>query len=126
MLLTGLPTAAIAEGAGRCYPPPCGQPENGMLSGPGPAGPALAVAEDAAPADDRSPVPFVTIGLLAVSASFAVVVLRRRSNILRRSKVASPRPRWTGPDSRLRPAQTPTSAPDLGRDGRVRPDGVTI
>ena len=116
VLLTGFPAAANADGPGRCYPPPCSaQPSDGAAAGPDPAMPSP-VAAGTATADDRSPAPYVGIGLSAVIGSLAAVALRRRANIVRRSHVRPARPVRTVPaDARRgRPVRR---SPDVARDG---------
>ena len=83
--------AAAAQAVGRCYPPPCAVeasawPDPSALSatsGPTPAGTGATGTTG-----DRSPVPVVATGLVAVLGSLTVVGLRRRSHILRRSSTS--------------------------------------
>lgn len=78
-------TSAGAQTTPRCYPPPC-------ASAAAAATATLAPASDPPPvvglvpsgAADRSPVPFVAAGLVAVTGSLTVVALRRRQQIGRR------------------------------------------
>lgn len=87
LLVMPLPRA-VAEGSGSCYPPPCtggaaaGANPIGTSPGPGPS-PVVGAGGAAAPAD-RSPVPFVLLGLLSVTGFLAVVASRRRYHISRR------------------------------------------
>ena len=89
-LLLGMPaSAASAEAAGRCYPPPCAV-EGGAPADP--SGPTPVVGARALSAE-RSAAPLVLVGLAAVMGSLTVVGLRRRTHILRRSPpVLAPRP----------------------------------
>ena len=81
---------AAAQDRGRCYPPPCAteapQPVNAVL------GPAPVAGGPATDPDHRSPVPFVAMGLLAVTGSLTVVGVRRRNHIVRRNAPAHPAP----------------------------------
>jgi hypothetical protein len=102
-----LASPARADGPGRCYPPPCavGLTQNAAVAQGLSAGPVVVPGSTEAAAGRGSPVPDVTIGLIAVVGSLSVVGLRRRRNIGRRGK-QEPEP------SRLRPA--------LVRKGRER------
>jgi hypothetical protein len=87
LLVIPLPRA-MAEGSGSCYPPPCtggaAAGGNPLVASPvsGPS-PVVGASGAAAPAD-RSPVPFVLLGLLSVTGFLAVVASRRRYHISRR------------------------------------------
>lgn len=84
VLLMAPASVAGAQQPGRCYPPPCSV----KAPAPDPSATLPAVSPTSASVDDvRSPAPFVATGLLAVLGSLTLVVLRRRSHILRRTPV---------------------------------------
>jgi len=88
-VLAPLP-AALAEGGTPCYPPPCQvqAPARAVVGDAGGAtsAPTVGAPATAAGASDRSPAPFVGIGLLAVGGTLALVAGRRRRVIVLRTQ----------------------------------------
>jgi hypothetical protein len=92
VLAVGLPAAAAgADGGSRCYPPPCSDSATVLLgTGAAVSGPTPVVGLAPTTADDRSPAPFVGLGLASVVGALAAVGLRRRHHIARRDRPDQP------------------------------------
>lgn len=96
-----VPTAASADGPGRCYPPPCALAPPGAVAQAATlgSGPVVLEGSSGAASTHRSPIPDVALGLTAVIGSLTVVGLRRRMHIARRT-APEPTPRRPRPVAR--------------------------